>query len=166
MLESLFYVKEALGINGRPIRVYKFRTMEIRADDRLEEALDGGLNHYGKPNRDERITRIGRFLRRYWLDEIPQLYNLARGDLKLVGIRPSPERWWGLFPFGLKEKALNKKPGLVGFQYAYRSGDGFETYVKRMEQYIEEEKAAPVLTGIKYFFRTLSNIAFRGVRGE
>jgi len=165
-LESLFYVRRVLGREGRAMNIYKFRTMIPNADELVEEAWEGGLDHHGKPNEDERITRVGRFLRRYWIDEIPQLYNLLRGDLKLVGIRPTSEEWWNLCPIELKNRALKEKPGLIGIHHANKTGEGFDTYVRISEQYLDERSVSPILTDAKYFFRILSNIIFYGVRGK
>jgi len=164
-LEGLLYVRKALGKEGRKIKLYKIRTMIPNADEFLEEIFDRDFDHHGHPNEDERITGIGRFLRRYWIDEIPQFYNLFKGDLKLVGIRPLPEEWWKLYPPELKNRALKEKPGLMGVQYAYKAGDGFEDHVERLGQYLDERGISPTLTDVKYFFKILSNIIFRGVRG-
>ncbi len=167
MLESLFYVKEALGINGRPIRVYKFRTMEIGADNHLEETLGSGLNHYGKPNRDERITRIGRFLRRYWLDEIPQIYNTVRGDLKLVGVRPMSEKSWERYPRDIKNKALKEKPGLLGVGSQHSHNDEtFNLHLDVISRYLEDRETKKPSSDLNQFFYILSNILFRGVRSS
>lgn len=89
---SPFFSQERIGRFGRPFRFYKFRSMYIDAEERrkqLEAAneMDGGVLF--KMREDPRITRVGRFLRRTSLDELPQLWNVLRGDMSLVGPRPA-----------------------------------------------------------------------------
>lgn len=88
------FVQERIGINRRPFRMYKFRTMVVRADEQLaalESANDAGPGLF-KLRRDPRVTRVGQFLRQYSLDELPQLFNVLRGEMTLVGPRPLPRR--------------------------------------------------------------------------
>src|SRR5207249_8716008 len=83
------------GIGGRPFACFKFRTMYQNADQ-LQEELEGDNIHVGNPifkiPRDPRVTAVGRFLRRWSLDELPQLFNVLRGEMSLVGPRPLPQR--------------------------------------------------------------------------
>ena len=105
----VLYVRERLGWGGRPFRCYKFRTMYVDGDERLREALaeDPKLREewtlYRKlRGRDPRVTPLGRFLRRWSLDELPQLWNVVRGEMSLVGPRPYlPEE---------REPALEHRP--------------------------------------------------------
>ena len=109
-LDYILYRREALGKDGRKIRVYKFRTMELDAEHSWSSVVSAnGRDELGKPINDPRLTRIGKTLRRYWIDEIPQLYNIIISrDMSLVGIRPRPEEDWSLFPEGYKESALKQ----------------------------------------------------------
>ena len=90
----VFYRQERLGLGGKPFRVWKFRSMAADADARLRElaAADPSLEAEWRTNfklaRDPRVTAIGRFLRRTSLDELPQLINVFRGEMALVGPRP------------------------------------------------------------------------------
>lgn len=97
LLESgrpLFFVHERIGLRGNPFRAWKFRTMVNTADETFKAAMDGdaGIREEwestGKLRQDPRLTTIGRFLRRFSLDELPQFWNLVKGDMSLVGPRP------------------------------------------------------------------------------
>jgi lipopolysaccharide/colanic/teichoic acid biosynthesis glycosyltransferase len=88
----VFYAAERVGRRGRPFRCYKFRTMVNNADA-LKAGLRGHNQRAGplfKIVNDPRVTRFGHFLRRYSLDELPQLWNVLRGEMSLVGPRPHP----------------------------------------------------------------------------
>lgn len=90
----IFYVGQRLGRGGRHITIYKFRTMYIDAEERLEEMLkknpemEEEWNVYQKLQADPRCTSVGKFLRKTSLDEFPQFFNVLRGDLSVVGPRP------------------------------------------------------------------------------
>ena len=87
---SPIYVQERVGKDGRSFRFYKFRTMVANADQLLEQLLDKNemTGPVFKIKNDPRITRVGRFLRRTSVDELPQLWNVLKGDMSLVGPRP------------------------------------------------------------------------------
>jgi exopolysaccharide biosynthesis polyprenyl glycosylphosphotransferase len=90
----VFFIQERIGVNRRPFRMVKFRTMHNRADEvqaQLEELNESGEGLF-KVRRDPRVTPVGRFLRRFSLDELPQLWNVLRGEMLLVGPRPLPRR--------------------------------------------------------------------------
>jgi lipopolysaccharide/colanic/teichoic acid biosynthesis glycosyltransferase len=97
------YASERMRAPGRPFRLWKFRTM-------TEGAEDGGVSGGDKA---ARVTRIGAVLRRYRLDEIPQLWNVIRGDMALVGPRPPLRRYVERFP-ALYAEVLAARPGLTG----------------------------------------------------
>ena len=90
-----------IGLHGRPFEIYKFRSMEVGAEDRVDElAADNEISGQAfKVTHDPRITPLGFRLRRWSIDELPQLWNVLRGDMSLVGPRPPlPERGQGLRP--------------------------------------------------------------------
>ena len=167
-LDSLLYVRDAVGKDGEHFKCYKIRTMVPNADECLDDVLRKGLNKDGRPINDERITKLGRILRRYWIDELPQLYNLLKRDIKLVGIRPMPEIFWGFYPEELKRDALKQRPRFMGVQYAIRNyiGGDFDMSISILQNYLKEGEAHPLRTDIKYFFRIFSNIVFRGMRSS
>jgi lipopolysaccharide/colanic/teichoic acid biosynthesis glycosyltransferase len=85
-----FFGQERVGLHGRTFRVVKFRTMCSDAEHRLDDlrSFNAIRGHAFKMERDPRVTRVGRFLRRTSLDELPQLWNVPRGQMSLVGPRP------------------------------------------------------------------------------
>lgn len=161
----ILYVREALGLNGLPIKIYKFRTMEIGANEkRLEVIASQGMDMLGKPINDPRITSLGRILRRYWIDELPQLYSLIRGDLKLVGVRPKDEVCWSIYPQELKTRALKQKPGLFGITYSFSQDCDFEESISKIYTYLDEWEREPEQTDKIYFSKILNNIVLNGIR--
>ena len=162
--EDIFYIKNSLGKNGKIIRIYKFRTMVKNADkmDNIIEQYDS----YGNPVKDPRVTPLGRFMRKVWIDELPQLYSLLKGDIKLVGIRPMRDCDWDRYPPELKEKALKFKPGLMGVQYGTLREEDFNEHIKFFNRYLDQKTRKPFLTDLYYFFRIWYYIFFKGVRSE
>lgn len=160
------YIKESLGQNGKPIDVYKLRTMKPQAakDDVYVNEYDA----HGNPIGDEaRKTPLGKILRKFWVDEMPQFWNILKGDMKLVGIRPMRESDWQRYDPGLKERALKQKPGLVGINYAVRGDGGFEDNVQTMKEYLDGcENSSELWTDVKYFCKVWGNILFKGVRSN
>ena len=100
-----FYVQERIGKDGRPFGLYKFRTMRQGSDQK-------GLLTVG--GHDGRITRLGYFLRRYKLDELPQLWNVLKGDMSLVGPRPEVRRYVDLYT-PEQRRVLSVKPGITDY---------------------------------------------------
>ncbi len=90
----VFFVQERFGVDRRPFRMYKFRTMRVDAEKLLEklEASNEAGGGLFKLKHDPRVTPIGRFLRRYSIDELPQIFNVVKGDMRIVGPRPLPYR--------------------------------------------------------------------------
>ena len=90
----IFFIQERIGVNRKPFRMIKFRTMRDRAHEeqaQMEEFNESGVGLF-KLRKDPRVTWVGRFLRRFSLDELPQLFNVLRGEMTLVGPRPLPRR--------------------------------------------------------------------------
>jgi exopolysaccharide biosynthesis polyprenyl glycosylphosphotransferase len=132
-----FFRQVRVGVNGRPFSIFKFRTMTWDADERKHElahlnvhARDGGDPRMFKIPRDPRVTPFGAFLRRYSLDELPQLINVVRGEMSLVGPRPLvPEEAQHVSDWARKRLAL--KPGITGlWQVLGRSDIPFEEMTK------------------------------------
>lgn len=120
----VLFVQERIGENGRPFRMYKFRSMVADADQRLAEvvALDALPQPAFKLRHDPRVTRVGRFLRRTSLDELPQLWNVWRGEMSLVGPRPEEARIVARYsPW--QRKRLAVKPGVTGPMQVSGRGD-------------------------------------------
>ena len=105
--------QERVGLRGEPFQVFKFRTMRVGAEAALEEALGGEAGLFYKPKDDPRVTRIGKFLRRYSIDEFPQLLNVLRGDMSLVGPRPQVPLEVAQYDAAVRRRLL-VKPGMTG----------------------------------------------------
>jgi lipopolysaccharide/colanic/teichoic acid biosynthesis glycosyltransferase len=155
-----------LGKNGKIISVYKLRTMHA-----YSEYLQGyiyernKLQPGGKFKDDFRVTTLGRIFRKLWIDELPMLINLIRGDLKVVGVRPLSQHYFDLYTDELKEKRIKYKPGLIPPFYV----DLPKTLTEIMDsemRYLELYEKHPVLTDFRYFWKALWNIFFRHARSK
>jgi lipopolysaccharide/colanic/teichoic acid biosynthesis glycosyltransferase len=111
----VFFVQIRVGMQGKVFPMIKLRTMRVGAEQELEQVLPFSPLKgpaYKIPN-DPRVTRVGRFLRRWSLDELPQFFNILAGDMSLVG--PRPEQVWVVERYGDEQrKRLLVKPGLTG----------------------------------------------------
>lgn len=113
----VFFIHERVGLNGKKFKLIKFRTMVNNAEEMIasfspEQKKEWEENY--KLKDDPRITKIGKFLRRTSLDELPQLINILKGDMSIVGPRPVVDEeldWYG----DKKDKLLSVKPGLTGW---------------------------------------------------
>ena len=135
----IFFAQERVGKNGRRFRLLKFRTMVRNAEQQRAELLP--LNEMSGPvfklTEDPRVTPVGRVLRRWSLDELPQLINVIRGEMSLVGPRPLPvleqqeiQGWY--------RRRLSMKPGITGlWQVSGRNEVGFDDWMKMDLRYIE-----------------------------
>jgi len=125
----VFFSQERYGTGGRPFRVYKVRTMVPHAaglHGRLQ-ARHGKHGRLFKLERDPRVTRTGFFLRRTFLDELPQLVNVVRGDMRLVGPRPLPASDNGHYTHAYHRLRLDGPPGLTGlWQVSGRNARTFD----------------------------------------
>jgi exopolysaccharide biosynthesis polyprenyl glycosylphosphotransferase len=135
----VFYLSERIGKRGRVFTCFKFRTMVMNADQ-MRENLDS-LNERDavlfKVRNDPRITRLGRFLRKYSLDELPQFYNVLRGEMSLVGPRPPIAS--EVEKYELEHlRRLEVMPGLTGlWQIQARQDSSFEKYIALDTAYVE-----------------------------
>jgi exopolysaccharide biosynthesis polyprenyl glycosylphosphotransferase len=137
---SVFYKQKRVGLNGRIFSLYKFRSMHADADKKLDELRT--LNEMSGPvfkmRADPRVTPVGRFLRRFSLDELPQLWNIFRGDMSLVGPRPPlPDE---VHQYVRKyRRRLSMRPGLTcSWQVSGRSNiKDFDTWMKLDLDYID-----------------------------
>ena len=111
----VWFRQQRSGINGRPFTIYKFRTMVTNAEQLKHElaAMNEMSGPVFKVSNDPRVTRIGKFLRRYSLDELPQLFNVLRGEMSLVGPRPLPVDEVKRFNDLAHRRRLSVKPGLT-----------------------------------------------------
>ncbi len=131
--------QERVGRNGRPFTLYKFRTMHVDAEARLAElrALNDTDGELFKMRKDPRVTAVGRWLRRFSLDEIPQLVNVVKGDMSLVGPRPPLASEVAGYPADMRRR-LVVKPGLTGlWQVSGRSDLSWEESIRLDVSYVE-----------------------------
>ena len=149
----VLFVQERIGKGGRRFRMYKFRTMRHNLDDshhrdfmkafvngRIGEGENGGAIY--KPIQASQVTRVGHILRKTSLDELPQLINVLRGEMSLVGPRPNVP--WEVEEYrGWHNERLEVLPGITGLaQVRGRSGITFDSIVKYDIEYIERQSLA------------------------
>jgi len=141
---------------------YKFRTMHPYAEYIQKYVFDarGGMDIADKSNDDWRITTWGKFMRKYWLDELPMVLNWFKRDVKLVGVRPISRTMFETYPEWLQDKRTKAKPGLIPPFYIDHPNT-FEELFASEDKYLTEYLAHPVRTDIKYFFLTMKSILTR-----
>jgi lipopolysaccharide/colanic/teichoic acid biosynthesis glycosyltransferase len=152
------------GKYGKRIFVYKLRTMQPYSEYIQDYVIEkNGLNEDGTIRNDFRITKIGKFLRKYWLDELPMLLNFFKGDLKLIGFRPLSDTMLNAYPADFVPIRNNYKPGLIPPYYIDKP-DSFEDLIKSEKNYIQKYSKNGFITDIIYFNKFLIAILFKGVR--
>lgn len=109
----IFYSQTRCGLNGRSFRIWKFRSMVVGAEQLKHRVNNEASGHIFKNKNDPRITRVGKFLRRTSLDELPQFWNVLRGEMSLVGTRP-PTKDEVMHYSSHHWERLNVKPGITG----------------------------------------------------
>jgi lipopolysaccharide/colanic/teichoic acid biosynthesis glycosyltransferase len=159
------YKMPRIGKHGKIIGIYKFRTMHPYAEYLQDYVLrTQGYAESGKPANDFRLTPWGKFLRRYWLDELPQLLNLLKGDLKLVGVRPIGNRYAEDIPKDLMKLRLSQKPGCIPPYVALNMKGNVNDVLEAERIYLNEKQRRPYTTDTRYFFKALFNIIFKRKR--
>ena len=153
-----------VGQNGDYLTVYKFRTMHPYSEYLQEYIYEQNkLSPGGKFNDDFRVTTIGRFMRRTWIDELPMLFNWAKGELNIVGVRPLSYQYFDLYPDDLKKLRKQVVPGLIPPFYADLP-ETFDEICESERKYIESYLRNSIRTQIVYFCKSFYNIAFKGAR--
>ena len=157
----LFYEQLRYGKNGKVFRLYKFRSMCIGADKKLKEYLENNeearkeFEKTHKLQNDPRITKIGNFLRKTSLDELPQMINILKGDMSFVGPRPVVEK--EVEEYGTnKDKFLSVRPGLTGYWQV--NGRSNTTYEERMKMELYYVDNCSLWLDIKIFFKTFITV--------
>ncbi|WP_339308706.1 sugar transferase [Paenibacillus sp. FSL R5-0519] len=150
---SVFFRQIRVGQNGKEFHMYKFRSMVANAEDLLEQLIDQNEvnGNMFKMKNDPRITRIGKFIRKTSLDELPQLWNVFRGEMSLVGPRPALPREVKNYT-SYDRQRLQMIPGCTGlWQVSGRNSVGFEEMVELDLTYARERS---MMVDIKIIFRT------------
>jgi exopolysaccharide biosynthesis polyprenyl glycosylphosphotransferase len=156
----VLFVQQRVGLKKRQFPMMKFRSMCDRAEDKLCEVehLNQAEGPIFKITDDPRITRVGRFIRKTSLDELPQLFNVIRGEMSLVGPRPMSIRDVDLFDRGIQRKRFSVKPGLTCiWQISGRSNLPFEKWLELDLQYIE---SWCLWLDFKILFKTIPAVLF------
>lgn len=136
---SAIFVQRRIGLNGLEFDMYKLRTM-VNGADAFEDELaeQTGDRIFLKMTADSRTTGVGRLLRKYSLDELPQLYNVLRGEMGLVGPRPLLPCDFGKFPRGTQMRRFLAKPGMTGlWQVSGRSACSDEERIRLDLYYVD-----------------------------
>ncbi len=136
----VFFVQQRVGLRKYIFPMYKFRSMYVGAEHRLKEIehLNEATGPIFKMKNDPRITRVGAFIRKTSIDELPQLFNVLRGEMSLVGPRPMSLRDVELFDRGIQRKRFSVKPGLTCiWQISGRSDLPFDKWLELDLQYID-----------------------------
>ncbi len=139
---TVFYRGERVGLHGKPFRIFKFRTMVVDAEK---------MGASSTSDDDLRITRIGRFLRKYKLDELPQLINVLVGDMSLVGPRPEVKKFTDLYTD--EEKViLTVRPGITDWASLWNPDEGelLKGSLDPDKDYLEKIRPEKIRLQLKY----------------
>jgi len=157
---------EKVGLGGEVIKLHKIRSM-YPFSEFLQKGLydQHGLTNTGKFKNDFRLTDYGPFIRKYWIDEIPGIYDWLKGDVKLVGMRATSPHFLSLYPREVVKLYFKVKPGLIPPIFDEKT-TGFEQIVEIEKAYLQRYLENPVKTDFLYFFYTLRDIFIRKVRSK
>ena len=156
---------DRIGQGGKSIQITKFRTM-YPYSEYIQKYLYGqhGLNDKGKISQDPRVTSIGKIMRKYWIDELPQLFYIMKGKCKIIGVRLVGKAYLDLLPEKLVNMRKQVKPGLIPCYYISKNRD-MNSIIKAELEYLELYKNHPIKTDFKYFIKIVVNIVF-GMRSN
>ncbi|WP_331677284.1 sugar transferase [Terrisporobacter othiniensis] len=151
---KVFFAQKRCGKNNKPFQMYKFRSMVSNAEELLEELME--QNEMDGPvfkiKEDPRITRVGKFIRKTSIDELPQLFNILMGDMSIVGPRPAIPHEVAEYNDYQKQRLL-VKPGLTCiWQVSGRNSIGFDEWIDMDLEYIEKRN---LWMDIKLIFKTV-----------
>ena len=150
----VFFIHHRVGKNGKPLPILKFRTMVVGAENMIKDFTPEQKKEWEKNfklEHDPRVTRIGHFLRKTSIDELPQLYNILAGQLSIVGPRPVTKE--EIDKYGdKKDKILSVTPGLTGWWAC--NGRSDINYVERMELELYYVEHSSLWLDIKIIFKT------------
>jgi len=158
---KVFFKHKRIGKDGKIIYLYKFRSMVENAEDLIKKFTKEQLKEYEenyKLTNDPRITRVGNILRKTSLDELPQLINILKGDMSLIGPRPIVEK--ELEKYGmLKKRFLSVTPGLTGYWAC--NGRSCTTYDDRIKLELYYISNCSFKLDVKIFFATIKSVIKR-----
>lgn len=154
----VFFTQERIGVNKSRFRMYKFRTMATDAEHRIKdiEHMNEADGPVFKIKDDPRITQIGKWLRKTSIDELPQLLNILKGEMSLVGPRPLPQRDYEYFKTHWHRRRFSVRPGITClWQISGRSNISFEQWMELDMKYIDNWSLS---MDIKILFRTMRTV--------
>jgi len=150
---SIFYNALRLGKDGKVFKMYKFRSMKMNAPDLRNE--DGSTFN---AEDDPRLTKIGKFIRKTSIDETPQILNIIKGDMSIIGPRPDLPEMIEIYTLEEKNK-LTVRPGITGFSQAYYRNS--VNQAEKLEQDVYYSKNVSFRLDIKIFFKTIQTVVLR-----
>ena len=163
---GVFITLDRIGKNGKVFKAYKIRTMHPYSEFLQSYVYNkNSLNEMGKIKNDFRISRISALFRKYWIDEIPMLINLIRGDVKLVGVRPISPHFFSLYSKELQILRNKYKPGLIP-PYYVDLPKNMEEIMSSELKYLKKYEKNPLKTDLKYLLISLKNVFIKGVRSK
>jgi lipopolysaccharide/colanic/teichoic acid biosynthesis glycosyltransferase len=152
--------------NGNIKHFYKIRTMYPYSEYLQDYLLKvQGLQDGGKFKGDFRVSPAGKFLRKYWIDELPMIINFLKGDVKLVGVRPLSKHYFSLYSKELQSMRIKTKPGLIPPFYV-DFPKSLDEIMESEKKYLLAYKKHPIMTDIAYLYKALINILFNGYRSK
>lgn len=157
----VLFAHTRIGKNGKKFKMYKFRTMYKNAQEMIKYFTPEQMKEYKenfKLENDPRITKVGKFLRKTSLDELPQIINILKGDLSIIGPRPVIEQELEKYKNN-KEKFLSVTPGLTGYWQA--NGRSNTTYEERMQMELYYVDNMSLKFDTKIFFKTILSVIKR-----
>ena len=146
----VFYNAPRVGLGGRDFKMYKLRSMRVNATDLV---MEDGSTYNGAD--DPRMTRVGAFMRKTSLDEMPQFLNVLKGDMSVVGPRPDLRRETELYE-GDEGLKLTVKPGITGYAAVY--GRNSLPWHDRLKMDVEYVRTLSFPLDVKIFFKTFSTV--------
>ena len=154
----VFFAHKRVGKGGKTIKIYKFRSMVTNAEELIKQFTPEQKAEYEKNfklENDPRVTKVGNFMRKTSLDELPQLINILKGDISIVGPRPVMDVETQIYG-NYRNMLLSVKPGLTGFWAA--NGRSHTTYTRRRAMEIYYVKNRSVLLDLKIIFKTFISV--------
>jgi lipopolysaccharide/colanic/teichoic acid biosynthesis glycosyltransferase len=153
-----------VGKNGKVIKVYKLRTMHAYSEYIQQYVFEqNNLAEGGKLKDDFRIPTYGAKLRKYWIDELPMLINLLKGEMKIIGVRPLSKHYMSLYDDELKALRIKTKPGLLPPFYVDMPKT-LDEIIASEKKYLYAYLKNPLKTDFIYFIKIVQNIIFKGKR--
>jgi len=154
-----------VGLYGKIIKIHKVRSMYPYSEFLQKKVFEeNNLSSIGKFGNDFRITKLGKYYRKFWIDELPQILDWFRGEIKLVGIRALSQHFYSLYSKEYQDLFIKVKPGIISPIFDENTA-GFDHIEKVEMNYLKSYLTNPIRTDFKYFFITFQQI-LSGVRSK